>query len=79
MELISGDTEEVLGVSTVPVAKRLLSEESTQKELIDWQITDLDSASFKVKFSLEQDDSLLSAENNMLNMIFEDGENYLIG
>ena len=42
--------------------------------LIDWEIVDLDSLGFTMNFDFaREDDALITSENNVLKLIFEEG------
>ena len=80
MELISGDTEEVIGGS-----KPALPQEAGERrrldsaaDLIEWQITEMDSFGFTMKFAIRQDEALITNENNVMSLIFEEGHNFLV-
>ena len=46
--------------------------------MINWEIKELDSLGFKMKFTLRQDESLITNENNVMKLIFDEGSNYLV-
>lgn len=48
--------------------------------LLSWHVEELDSLGFSMRFEFEYlDDALITSENNVMKLIFEEGDTYLIG